>query len=212
MRELNIFHMFHYIESITVYISFPYIQSIIVIARVTIARVPLCINASRALKLRGRGIPRGVRGAAFLFFLPVERKKESEKDLSKKIKTKPVRRAPLVEQESECGKEEKGFTSIIAFSVRTRKCVSAWSLIDENYPLCAFSLCRGHVDFYLMKSDCRTNDSLSRKRLSVANCLYLSYYIKYYFSLLSSISPTLYLCIYLLTQESLIDIFFVTNN
>lgn len=45
-----------------------------------------------------------------LFFLPAERKKESEKDLSKKIKTKPVRRAPLVEQESECGKEEKGFT------------------------------------------------------------------------------------------------------
>lgn len=41
--------MFHYIESITVYI-----QSIIVIARVTTARVSLCINASRALKLRGR--------------------------------------------------------------------------------------------------------------------------------------------------------------
>lgn len=30
------------------YISFQHIQSIIVIARATIARVPLCINASRA--------------------------------------------------------------------------------------------------------------------------------------------------------------------
>lgn len=65
------------------------------------------------------------------FFLPVERKKESEKDLSKKIKTKPVRR--LAEQESEREKEEKrgegwlGFTTVIALSVRTRKCVSLHS-------------------------------------------------------------------------------------
>lgn len=91
------------------YISFQCIQSIIVIACVTTAHVPLCINASRALKLRDRGIPRDTRGITVLFFLFVERKKENEKDLSKKIKTKPVRR--LVEQESEREKEEKGVKS-----------------------------------------------------------------------------------------------------
>jgi len=59
-------------------------------------------NARRTLKLRGRDMIQVMRS---FFFTSVERKKESEKDLSKKIKTKPVRR--LVEQESERGKEEK---------------------------------------------------------------------------------------------------------
>lgn len=70
-----------------------------------------------------------VRGIYVSFLLSAERKKESEKDLSKKIKTKPVRR--LAEQESR--KEERrgegwlGFTTIIALLVRTRKCVSSHS-------------------------------------------------------------------------------------
>jgi len=66
------------------------------------ARFPLCTNARCTFKLRGRDVVQVMRS---FFFISVERKKESEKDLSKKIKTKPVRR--LVEQESERGKEEK---------------------------------------------------------------------------------------------------------
>lgn len=65
----------------------------------------LRVNASRALKLRGGGIP---RGASRLSYFPRAARMgdgERAQDLSKKIKTKPVRR--LAEQESERGKERR---------------------------------------------------------------------------------------------------------
>jgi len=99
----NIFHMFRHIESIlkTVYFI-PVYSEYYSNCMWNDCTFSAMTNARRTLKLRGRDVIQVMRS---FFFTSVERKKESEKDLSKKIKTKPVRR--LVEQESERGKEEK---------------------------------------------------------------------------------------------------------
>lgn len=73
------------------YISFQYIQSIIVIARVTTARVPLCINASRALKLRGGGISRTK------YCIPFFTRREKERRRARKICRRRLRRNQSVD-------------------------------------------------------------------------------------------------------------------